>query len=66
MASISLATSVKNLNRLQQIARVLGRHGFGHFLAKLDLAKYLPLGRALAPDKVGQTGGGAGNRWVED
>jgi ubiquinone biosynthesis protein len=35
--------SVRALNRLRHIARVLTQHGFGHLVARMDLARYLPL-----------------------
>jgi len=47
MSTISLATSVKSLNRLQHIARVLVRHGFGHIVERMNLGRYLPLSKIL-------------------
>ena len=50
MPMIPLASSVKNLNRLQQIARVLARHGFGHILGRMNLASHLPLRKLFVSD----------------
>lgn len=50
MATIPLASSVRTLNRLRQIARVLAKHGFGHVVERLNLARYLPLGKLVRPD----------------
>ncbi|NOX60109.1 MAG: hypothetical protein GXP29_14780 [Planctomycetes bacterium] len=47
MANFQLTTSVRTLNRLQQIARVLARHGFGHIVERINLGRYLPLGKIL-------------------
>lgn len=40
MTPLGLAKSVRSLNRLRQIARVLTRHGFGHIVARLNLGRY--------------------------
>ena len=40
MTPFGLAKSVRSLNRLRQIARVLTRHGFGHVVARLNLGRY--------------------------
>ena len=50
MATIPLASSVRTLNRLRQIARVLAKHGFGHIVERLRLVRYLPLGKLVRPD----------------
>ncbi len=47
MAYFQLTTSVRTLNRLQQIVRVLARHGFGHVVERINLGRYLPLGKIL-------------------
>lgn len=47
MPTLPLAASVKSLNRLQQIARVLARHGFGHIVERMNLGRYLPLHKIL-------------------
>ncbi|MCB9850559.1 MAG: AarF/ABC1/UbiB kinase family protein [Phycisphaerales bacterium] len=51
MPSVPLATSVKSLNRLQQIARVLARHGFGHIVERMNLGRYLPMSKMLRADR---------------
>lgn len=38
-----LTRSVRSLNRLRHIARVLTQHGFGHIVARIDLARFLPV-----------------------
>ncbi len=37
------ARSVRSLQRLRTIARVLTRHGFGHLVESLDLGRFVPL-----------------------
>lgn len=47
-----LPRSVRNIGRLQTVARVLARHGFGHLVERLNLASHLPLAsrwRVLPP-----------------
>ncbi len=51
MAYFQLTTSVRTLNRLQQIVRVLARHGFGHIVERINLGRYLPLGKILRSAK---------------
>ncbi len=52
MAYFQLTTSVRTLNRLQQIVRVLARHGFGHVVERINLGRYLPLGKILRSAKA--------------
>jgi len=47
MPTLPLATGVRSLNRLQQIARVLARHGFGHIIERMNLGRYLPISKIL-------------------
>ena len=42
MPSFPLTTSVRSLNRLRHIARVLAQHGFGHIVEQMNLGGYLP------------------------
>lgn len=61
-----LTRGVRNLHRLQQIARVLTQHGFGHIVSQLDLGRFVPLrlrrfasggsknGEQAAPESVGR------------
>ncbi len=42
MSFLQLPQRVSNLKRLREIAIVLARHGFSHFLSQLRLADYLP------------------------
>jgi len=53
MATIPLASSVRTLNRLRQIARVLATNGFGHVVERLNLGRYLPMGKRVRPDSPG-------------
>ncbi|MFH0980340.1 MAG: AarF/UbiB family protein [Planctomycetota bacterium] len=53
MTPLGLAKSVRSLNRLRGIARVLTRHGFGHVVSRLNLGRYVPfleLRRPAAPE----------------
>ena len=56
MPSLPLATSVKSLSRLQQIVRVLARHGFGHIVERMNLGRYLPLGKILRSERPAPMG----------
>jgi ubiquinone biosynthesis protein len=47
MSTVPLSTSVRSLNRLQQIARVLARHGFGHVVERMNLHRYLPISKII-------------------
>jgi ubiquinone biosynthesis protein len=50
MSLVSLPQTVRGLQRLRQIAQVLTKHGFGHFVERINLRRYLPLpGPAHAP-----------------
>ena len=49
MPTLPFATSVRSLNRLRQIASVLAAHGFGHIVERLQLSRYLPLGKRVQP-----------------
>lgn len=42
MTPLQLSRSVRSLNRLRHIAKVLTRHGFGHIVAQLDLGRFVP------------------------
>lgn len=44
-----LPRSVRSIARMQTVARVLARHGFGHFVDRLDLAGLLPLASRWRP-----------------
>ncbi len=63
MTSPSITLGVRGLNRVRQIAQVLTQHGFGHIVARIDLASYVPVWmmrrkteyeRAQAPLSLGQ------------
>jgi ubiquinone biosynthesis protein len=43
--SIRLPRTVRSIRRVQQIARVLSRHGFGHIVDRLALRGYVPIPR---------------------
>lgn len=55
MASLPLATSVRSLSRLRQIVRVLARHGFGHVVERINLGRFLPLGKLLRSEPSAPT-----------
>lgn len=40
MTPFGLAKSVRSLNRIRGIARVLTRHGFGHIVSRINLSRY--------------------------
>lgn len=42
MSLVALPRTVKTFARLRVIAQVLSKHGFGHFVDRLQLARYLP------------------------
>ncbi len=43
MTPLQLTRSVRSLNRLRHIARVLTQHGFGYIVAQLNLARFVPV-----------------------
>ena len=43
MTPIQFTRNVRSLNRLRQIAQVLTRHGFGHIVAQVNLARLVPV-----------------------
>jgi len=43
MNPLQLTRSVRSLNRLRHIAKVLTQHGFGHIVAQVNLARFLPV-----------------------
>ncbi len=62
-----LPRSVRSVGRLQAIARVLTRHGFGHLVERLNLVRYVPFGRlrrAVKPVDVSETPSSIGRRLV--
>jgi len=42
MSLVTLPRTVRTFTRLRVIAQVLSRHGFGHFVDRLQLGRYLP------------------------
>lgn len=42
MSIVALPRTVRTFARLRVIAQVLSKHGFGHFVDRLQLARYLP------------------------
>jgi len=43
MNPFELRRSVRSLNRLRHIAKVLTQHGFGHVVARMNLARFVPV-----------------------
>lgn len=43
MTPLQFTRNVRSLNRLRQIALVLTQHGFGHFVARINLTRFLPV-----------------------
>jgi len=43
MTPFQITRSVRNLNRLRQIATVLTRYGFGHVVAQINLTRFVPV-----------------------
>jgi len=43
MTPLAFTRSVRSLNRLRHIAQVLTRHGFGHVVARINLARFVPV-----------------------
>ncbi len=54
MNPLTLTRNVRSLNRLRQIAQVLTRHGFGHIVTQINLARFVPVWmlRKKAPSAV--------------
>ncbi|UCG15427.1 MAG: AarF/ABC1/UbiB kinase family protein [Phycisphaerales bacterium] len=60
MTPLQLTRSVRSLNRLQQIARVLTQQGFGHFVDRLNLRRYVSIPGVLPRRRRDEvTGSGA-------
>ncbi len=51
MSLAALPRTVKTFARLRVVAQVLSRHGFGHFVDRLQLARYLPSADWFRRDK---------------
>ncbi len=54
MTPLQFTRSVRSLNRLRHIAKILTQHGFGHIVARINLARFVPVWmlrgkRAVAP-----------------
>lgn len=43
MTPLQFTRNVRSLNRLRQIAQVLTRHGFGFFVAQINMTRFLPV-----------------------
>ncbi len=43
MTPLTFTRSVRSLNRLRHIAQVLTRHGFGHIVTQINLARFVPV-----------------------
>ena len=43
MTPLTFTRSVRSLNRLRHIAQVLTRHGFGHIVTRINLARFVPV-----------------------
>ena len=43
MSPLQFTRSVRSLNRLRHIAKVLTQHGFGHIVAQINLARFVPV-----------------------
>ena len=43
MSPIRFTRNVRSLNRLRHIAQVLTQHGFGHIVAQMNLARFVPV-----------------------
>ncbi|MBI4719293.1 MAG: AarF/ABC1/UbiB kinase family protein [Planctomycetes bacterium] len=43
MTPLQFTRSVRSLNRLRQVAMVLTQHGFGHVVARINLARFVPV-----------------------
>ncbi|UCD27738.1 MAG: hypothetical protein JSV03_11600, partial [Planctomycetota bacterium] len=64
--NLRLPKTVRSIRRVQAIARVLSRHGFGHLVNKLRLERYVPLPkrwrRITPPTLVAETESSLGRR----
>ena len=64
--TLRLPKTVRSIQRVQTIARVLTAHGFGHLVDRLHLARYVPLPRRwrgpIPPSLEGAPGLSAGRR----
>ncbi|MDO8632309.1 MAG: AarF/ABC1/UbiB kinase family protein [Phycisphaerales bacterium] len=49
MTPLQFTRSVRSLNRMRHIARVLTRHGFGHAVTRLNLGRFLPVWMVKRP-----------------
>lgn len=68
MSPLQFTRSVRSLNRLRQIAKVLTQHGFGHVVARVNLARFVPvwmLRRRRKPRPEGETETTIGRRIAE-
>lgn len=54
MSIATLPRTVRTFARLRVILQVLSRHGFGHFVDRLQLTSYLPTGRIFRRKKVAE------------
>ncbi len=52
MSLATLPRTVRTFARLRVILQVLSRHGFGHFVDRLQLTGYLPTGRIFRRKKI--------------
>lgn len=52
MSIATLPRTVRTFARLRVILQVLSRHGFGHFVDRLQLTGYLPTGRIFRRKKI--------------
>ena len=43
MTPLQFTRSVRSLNRLRHIAKILTQHGFGHIVARINLARFVPV-----------------------
>ena len=66
MPLTSLPQTVRAMQRLQRIATVLTRHGFGHMVDRLSLRRYVPFRRRLRPSAPTRTVGQRLVRVCED
>ncbi len=49
MTPLQFTRSVRSLNRMRHIARVLTRHGFGHAVTRLNLGRFVPVWMSRRP-----------------
>ncbi len=63
---LRLPKTVRSIRRIQAIARVLSRHGFGHLVDRLHLTRYVPMPRRwrlpLGEHEVGPADASLGRR----